>query len=257
MKHLSIFIASLALIAFYSCSSSESGTSDEDILVQYDTIIDNSDAAAKILRQQPDRKWNQPLLVDAPGAKSSLKNNFEGRYAEVFNDSNYLQVAAAESIGITPVSDMASAWNINRPLELIASCEEYYLEELTHSFPFLVPEGAKLLKEIGTRFNQLLMERGKNRYRIKVTSVLRTPETIKDLMKVNKNSVANSAHSYGTTIDISYANFIVDQKTNTQSNDDLVKLLAEVLHEFQSQGRCYVKFESKQSCFHLTVRPSN
>ena len=120
-----------------------------------------------------------------------------------------------------------------------------------------MPEGAKLLKEIGTRFNQLLMERGKNRYRIKVTSVLRTPETIKDLMKVNKNSVANSAHSYGTTIDISYANFIVDQKTHTQSNDDLVKLLAEVLHEFQSQGRCYVKFESKQSCFHLTVRPSN
>ena len=62
---------------------------------------------------------------------------------------------------------------------------------------------------------------------------------------------------HGTTIDISYANFIVDQKTHTQSNDDLVKLLAEVLHEFQSQGRCYVKFESKQSCFHLTVRPSN
>lgn len=255
MKKSNIFLLSLPLLTAYSCSTFTS--SEQETIVQYDTIVDNSSKAPEILRQQPDAKWNQPLLAEAPDAKSRIDIDFKGSYAEVFNDSNYLQVAAAEAVGITPITDMSSAWNTNRPLELIASCEEYYLEELTHSFPFLVPEGAKLVKEIGARFNQLLSERGKNKYRIKVTSVLRTPETIKDLMKVNKNSVANSAHSYGTTIDISYANFIVDQETHTLSNDNLAALLAEVLHEFQSQGRCYVKYESKQSCFHLTVRPTN
>ena len=256
MKHLSIFSLLFVLVLGYSCDSSDNRLDQQQIIIS-DTITTNSPKAVGILYQQPDAKWDKPQAEYASGPENRLEVNFEGKYEEVFNDSNYLQVGAAEAVGITPITNMASAWNLKRPLELIASCEEYYLDELTHSFPFLVPEGAKLVKDIGARFNQLLWERGKSKYRIKVTSVLRTPETIKDLMKVNKNSVANSAHSYGTTIDISYANFIIDQKENPRSFENLAHLLAEVLHEFQQQGRCYVKYESKQSCFHLTVRPQN
>lgn len=250
MKYFSLLFIYIFLVC--SCSSNDAQTQQES---NVDTIAVNDAKAARILQQKPDAKWNQPQAEFSSGTEKKLEVNFHGKYADVFNDSNYVQLEAANAVGITPISDMASAWNVKRPLELIASCEEYYLEELTHSFPYLVPEGAKLVKDIGARFNQLLWERGKSKYRIKVTSVLRTPETIKSLMKVNKNSVSNSAHSYGTTVDISYSKFILDQSENPRTFENLAALLAEVLHEFQSQGRCYVKYESKQSCFHLTVRP--
>ena len=30
--------------------------------------------------------------------------------------------------------------------------------------------------------------------------------------------------------------------------------MAEILNDLRNHGRCYVKFERKQSCFHITVR---
>ena len=252
MKHLSIIW--ILLLSLLTCNCGND--SQQESIIILDTITNNSPKAVEVLNRLPDTTWAKPQS-DTHGPQKRVEVHFDGDYAKVFNDSNYLQLEAANALGIEPISNMSSAWNLRRPLVLISSCEEYYLDNLTHSFPFLVPEGAKLVKEIGARFNQLLWERAKCKCRIKVTSVLRTPETIKDLQKVNSNSVSNSAHSYATTIDISYANFILDHSENSCSFENLAQLLAEVLHEFQSKGRCYVKYESKQSCFHLTVRPNN
>lgn len=33
-----------------------------------------------------------------------------------------------------------------------------------------------------------------------------------------------------------------------------LKIMAEVLNDLRNRGRCNVKFERKQSCFHITVR---
>ena len=253
MKNLSILTLLALSLLTLSCGKDKDALQQPSIII--DTVTTNSPKAVSVLNQKPDANWHKPQS-DSAGPQKRVEVKLDGDYAKVFNDSNYMQLAAAESVGITPISDLASTWNLKRPLVLIASCEEYYLEDLTHSFPFLVPEGAQLVKDIGARFKELLWDRAKCKYRIKVTSVLRTPETIKDLQKVNSNSVKNSAHSYGTTIDISYANFILDDTESSCSYANLAGLLAEVLHEFQSQGRCYVKYESKQSCFHLTVRPS-
>ncbi len=214
------------------------------------------EAAIEILNRCPDARWNTSLEVDDSEVAQPLETNFRGRRSEVFNDSNHVQLIAAEKMGIRPITDMASAWNLSRGVELIASCEEYFLDELTHSYPFLVPEASQLLKEIGGRFNELLWERGQSKYRIKVTSVLRTPETIKDLMRRNKNAIEVSTHQYATTFDISYSKFVKDSAENPRTFGNLTDLLSEVLQEFQSQGRCYVKYEAKQSCFHVTVRPS-
>ena len=88
-----------------------------------------------------------------------------------------------------------------------------------------------------------------------MTSVLRTDDDIKRLSKRNINSIPNSAHRYGTTIDISYARF---SKLNESDDDvteyDLKQVLTEVLRDFREQGRCYVKYEVKQGCFHITAR---
>ena len=37
-------------------------------------------------------------------------------------------------------------------------------------------------------------------------------------------------------------------------NDTLKWVLAEVLRDMRESGRCYVKYEVKQGCFHITVR---
>lgn len=259
MKKTALNIIALFAVCCTACGSDDTATiEDVDAIetIEVDTIECDGSKAVKILQSSPDKKWDKIPEINDSSVAQPLKTKFSGSRSETFNDSNHVQLVAAEAVGIVPITDMKSAWNLSKPLELIASCEEYYLEELTHSYPFLVPEAAKLLKDIGARFNQLLWERGKSKYRIKVTSVLRTPETIRDLMKRNKNAVAMSAHQFGTTFDISYSKFIRDAEANPRTFENLSALLAEVLYEFQSQGRCYVKYESKQSCFHMTVRPS-
>lgn len=215
----------------------------------------NLQKAVEILSAKSDAKWDKTLDIDDSEVAQPLKTYFKGRRPSVFNDSNHVQLVAAEKLGIEPITDMASAWNLSRPVVKIASCEEYYLEELTHSIPYLVPEAATLLKDIGARFNKLLWERGESKYRIKVTSVLRTPESIDRLMRRNANAVEVSAHQYATTFDVSYSKFVKDQEANPRTFGNLCDLLSEVLQDFQSQGRCYVKYEGKQSCFHITVRP--
>jgi hypothetical protein len=37
-------------------------------------------------------------------------------------------------------------------------------------------------------------------------------------------------------------------------NDTLKFVLSEVLRDLREQGRCYIKYEVKQGCFHMTVR---
>lgn len=253
MKNLILYIGSFLAICLVGCGSDKSTNET----VEVDTVVCDGSKAAQILQLSPDKKWDIIPEINDSSIAQPLKTNFKGSRSETFNDSNHVQLAAAETMGITPITDMSSAWNLSKPLVLIASCEEYYLDELTHSFPFLVPEAAKLLKDIGARFNRLLWERGKSKYRIKATSVLRTPETIRSLMKRNKNAVAVSTHQYGTTFDISYSKFIRDAVENPRTFENLSSLLAEVMKEMQDQKRCYVKFESKQSCFHITVRPTS
>ena len=37
-------------------------------------------------------------------------------------------------------------------------------------------------------------------------------------------------------------------------NDTLKWVLSEVLNDARKQGLCYVKYERKQGCYHITVR---
>lgn len=185
-----------------------------------------------------------------------IRINSVGPLRRVFNDSNHVHLEAATALGFPPIQDAGDIMRLRRPVVKIESCKEYYLDELTHSFPYLVPEGAKLLKEIGRAFNDSLQARGGGAYRMKVTSVLRTPVTVKKLRRVNRNATEESTHSYGTTFDISYSKFICDDASAPHRTfEDLKNLLAEVLYNFREQGRCYVKFEYRQSCFHVTTRP--
>lgn len=213
------------------------------------------------------------LLILMPDDTVRLRNRYEAHFdsmppggvkmhinllgetlGRVFNDSNYLHIAAAEAIGIKPLSGIREAWEAGARLERLQSCEEYYLDNLTHSLPYLVPRAHRLLRDIGAAFRDSLQARGGGDYRIKVTSVLRTPRLVNRLRRRNVNAVDTSAHLFGTTFDISYAKFICDSTRMPRTQEDMKNLLGEVVYAMRQQGRCYVKYERKQACFHITAR---
>lgn len=209
---------------------------------------------------RPVSLYAQPydFLLDSmpPGGRKMHINYLGATLGRVFNDSNYLHMQAARAIGIRPVDSAPKAWHSRRPLVKIVSNQDFYVDNLTHSMPYLVPEGAALLHDIGRAFNDSLRSRGGGAYRIKVTSVLRTPATVKALRRRNRNAVEESTHLYGTTFDISYIRFACDNDSLPRTQEDLKNLLGEVLHDLRRQGRCYVKYERKQACFHITARPA-
>lgn len=194
----------------------------------------------------------QPEVLRLNSGRIKTKNL--GRLAEVFNDSNYLQLQHAERLGIHPITgSLSSFYNTSRPLVKIENNPDFAVEELTHSYPFLVPEAASLLHEIGANFCKELEARGGGKYKIIVTSALRTPDTVKRLKRVNRNAVEQSTHQYGTTFDITYNRFSTSDGRETVASEDFKLLLAEVIEQLRSQGRCLIKYEIKSPCFHITV----
>lgn len=183
----------------------------------------------------------------------SIKVRNIGPLAQVFNDSNYLQLEAARRWGIEPISDLGSAYFMKRPIVKVESNEYYQIDSLRHSVPYLVPEAAILLEDIGKNFIDSLQRRGGDSYKIKVTSLLRTPETVGRLRRVNINATDSSTHQYATTFDISYTNFYCLDENRQINQGDLKNLLGEVLLDLRQQGRCLVKYERKTGCYHVTV----
>ena len=133
--------------------------------------------------------------------------------------------------------------------------EPYIVDRLTHSSPYLVKDAADLLYEIGANFQDSLRNKHLPAYRVVVTSVLRTDADVKSLSKRNINASERSVHCYGTTFDISYKRFVkIDENSEDARDVDLIAVLAEVLRDLKKAGRCYVKYEIKQACFHITAR---
>lgn len=196
---------------------------------------------------------NSPVSSSGDGKVRSIKVKNIGALGKVFNDSNYLQLQAARNIGIDPIEDLQSAYFMKRPLVKVSENEYYHIDSLRHSLPYLVPEAAALLQQIGKNFIDSLHNRGGDNYKIKVTSLLRTPETVGRLRRVNVNATDSSTHQFATTFDISYTNFFCLDERRQINQGDLKNLLAEVLLDLRKQGKCLVKYEYKTGCFHITV----
>ncbi len=177
-----------------------------------------------------------------------------GYLAKVFNDKNDLQLSAAQAIGIDPVESLRDAYYLEKPLKRIATCDDFVLDSLTHSMPYLVPKAAQLLHDIGKAFCDTVLSRSGHKCQMIVTSVLRTDNTVNKLRRHNINATSTSCHRYGTTFDISWTRFNYCDPDYIMYTEDLKNILAEVLFVLRKQGRCYVKYERKQSCFHITAR---
>ena len=185
----------------------------------------------------------------------------ELNYATLFNDQNGVQLKAAAQFGIKqPLKNRNVADEVKDGLVKIRSNSHYSIAKLTHSIPYLTDGAAELLDMIGKNFLDSLESKGLNPNKIIVTSVLRTQEDIKKLQKSgNPNAVKNSAHCYATTFDIAYAYYDKTWFKNFRFCESvepvtLKKVLGEVLRDLRRQKKCYVKYEVKQRCFHITTR---
>ena len=228
-------ILTLSLLFLIGCSTRENGTCGSE---------EYAEAAGKekIYVKPP----NPPVM--------DVKELSYRPYEEVFNDSNYIQYMSAEWLGIDPITDLSKAYNTRRPLVKLESGDSYVLSNLTHSMPFLVPEAAELLDEIGTEFAEQVVKNGGGKgTRVYVTSVLRSPYSVKKLRRVNANAVDSSTHKFATTFDLSYNNFFVPDSSRSIGAIAMKRVLGEVLIKKRNEGKCFVKYEKKSPCFHITV----
>ncbi len=191
------------------------------------------------------------FFLTACGVTREVPYDFPFSYHYV----NPHQGKGAVKYGIEPLENRdALTRKVKRHLTHIEEGKYYTVDRLTHSVPYLTPDAADLLKDIGKDFQKSLRKHKKGNYKIIVTSALRTKEDVRKLMKVNSNAVSNSAHCRATTFDITYSRFkyVDGKKVDTRQ---LKYLLGEVLDKLAKKGRCYVLYETKQTCFHITVSP--
>ena len=170
-----------------------------------------------------------------------------------FNDSNHVQLLAAERWGVSPVKNRADAEQRKSEVVFMGASPFYDMARLDASIPYLVPRASILLSDIGTLFMDSLQAKGLPLHHIIVSSVLRSEEDVVRLRRINKNATEQSCHLYGTTFDINYTTYTPLQ--GKEENWERLKwVLSEVLRDLHNQGRCYIKHEVRQPCFHITVR---
>lgn len=228
-----------------------------------DSVLFASSHHETVVNSPEDNFVIEPSSIDDT-CKDDATHRIRGvwSYAECFPDIQDVQIVAAQQHGITPVRNRKEAEVLVKQHKLVNICHSpfYTVDDLTHSIPYLVPRAQHLLNTICLNFIDSCQVKGLPLHLPIVTSVLRTTDDVSNLQKGNKNATTNSCHCYGTTVDIAYNRFMPMTGTYCSDaamlrwNEPMKQVLSEVLNDLRRQKKCYVKYERKQGCFHLTCR---
>lgn len=196
--------------------------------------------------------------------------------------SNAQQLARARALGTRPQDStmLRQLVSDGRLVKLPDTTALWVLRDLMHSLPYVTPDTRALLDRIAERFQARLEERGLPRYRLEVTSVLRTPEAQAELRESNVNAAAGtSTHEYGTTLDLGYDGYTAPaelpsielpadsglaalarraaalalERAAARKSRELQMILGTVLREMQDEGLLLVTLERQQPVYHLTL----
>jgi hypothetical protein len=214
----------------------------------------------------------QPLPLLRPAQEAALQ-----RFG------NAQQLAAARRLGVSPGTAEAELERLVREGRLVRIADTtslWVVRELDYSAPYLTPDAAALLRDVAERFHVELDALAIPRYRIEVTSVLRSADDQARLQQVNPNAAAGeSTHQYGTTFDIAYSAFappaapIVEpgadadwlhahllwaagqaaETVAARRSRELMAVLGRVLLALQQEGAVMVTLERLQPVYHMTV----
>ena len=213
----------------------------------------------------------RPLPVMTPAEEEALRR---------FRNAAHVQRARALGVRVGTRAVRDSLLASGRLVELEDSTQHWIVRRGS-SPAHVVPHMRTLLEVVGGRFQDRLAEMGLPRYRIEVTSALRTSERQEELRSSNANAAAGvSSHEFGTTLDLSYAAFappadppgeilagvpadlaphlerLVDlafESVSARKSRELGAIFSQVLREAQSEGLALVIYERQQTVYHLTV----
>jgi len=122
----------------------------------------------------------------------------------------------------------------------------YYIDDLKHSRPYLLPKAVRFLENLGKRYADKCKNRNISYKQFRITSLTRSIESVDDLKRKNPVAIKESAHLKGKTIDISYTAFGKDSMQ--------LDLFLSALSELRKEGKCYAKYEQTTGCLHITAR---
>lgn len=202
-------------------------------------------------------------LPQVTSFQDSLKHRIfsvPGRYTDNFPDIQDVQYPAAVKWGINPLRNRVALADNQDKLVYIGANPYIHLDEAMHSsVPYLVPRASDLLEHLGKAFMDSLYAKRIPLHKFVVSSVLRTEADVARLQVNNVNATQRSCHMFGTTFDINYNRYYTvsnpdGPRRRTVRDDSLKMVLSEVLRDARREGRCYVRYEQKQPCFHITVR---
>jgi len=222
-------------------------------------INEDAERHAHAAAQPVDGKLAKLKFFKADGTPVKNRIRSVPNYSKAFPDLNDVQLEVANKYGVKPVADREEAENRKTELVYMASSPYYHVDKLNNSVPYLVPRAAVLLNDIGRNFFDSLQIKGIPLHKFIVTSVLRSEADVKKLRGHNGNASENSCHRFGTTYDIAYNRYKTveapDGPARRQVRNDTLKwVMSEVLNDLRQNNRCYIKYEVKQGCFHVTVR---
>ncbi|MBO4850761.1 MAG: hypothetical protein J5529_07635 [Prevotella sp.] len=267
LKGFGIVVIVLALVrcVFPSIALKADAVTEEDKVKQPTEQKEQTEQAEQTM--QPEKIKQKEQTKQTALTRDDTKTKRQGvhpivgvlSYSEAFPDSNDVQLETAKRLGVQAVSDRQEAEQRKNELVYMAASPYYHVDRLKSSIPYLVPRAAVLLNDLGRHFFDSLYVKGIPLHKMVVTSVLRSQEDLQQLKTKNFNVSENSCHLYGTTFDIAYNRYkTVSDPFGPQrrevSNDTLKWVLSEVVRDMRKQGRCFVKYEVKQGCFHITVR---
>jgi len=195
---------------------------------------------------------------------------------EVMNlraDANATQIQHAHEMGVSQPFTIEQEVARGRLVELPDSTEYWVLHNLKYSAPYVTPSTQFMLTEIAQRFQHSLDSLGVPRFRLVITSALRTEDTQAALRRINRNaSRVESAHEFGTTVDVAYRRFaapidaatvradtiqtLIDSvlvKTAFNRGTELQAILGRVIADMRSEGKLMVMMERQQPVYHMTV----
>ena len=214
--------------------------------VEFEEQSKVADSATQSVSPNPPAKWHPVRSVHS--------------YAACFPDLQDVQIVAAKQWGVSPVRDREEAEKRRNELVYVGASPFFCIDNnMRYSIPYLVPRASHLLSTIGRNYLDSLYVKGIPLHRIIVSSVLRTEADVTRLRRRNPNATEQSCHRFGTTFDICYNRFSTvsppdGPQRRTVRNDTLKWVLSEVLRDIREKELCYIKYEVKQACFHITVR---
>ena len=208
---------------------------------------------------KPSKQMIASKFFDAQGNPVKHRIYSVQCFKDAFPDSNSVQLSAALKYGVNPVQNSQDAERRKKELVYVGSNPYLYIDRLRNSIPYLVPRASKLLQNIGRNFYDSLQIKGIPLHKIIVTSVMRSKDDVSKLRGRNGNATQNSCHLYGTTFDVCYNRYKTIEDPDGPArhkvrNDTLKWVLSEVLNDMRKSDRCYIKYEVKQGCFHITAK---